>query len=29
MTWQILHGSRSFLPSDIIDDLAKSEGSSV
>ena len=29
MTWQILRGSRSFLPSDVIDELAKSEGISV
>ena len=29
MRWQILRGSRSFLPSDVIDELAKSEGISV
>ena len=29
MTWQILRGSRSVLPSDVIDELAKSEGISV
>ena len=29
MTSQILCGSQSFLPSDVIDELAKSEGISV
>ena len=29
MMWQILRGSRSFLPSDVIDELAKSEDISV
>ena len=29
MTWQILHGSRSFLPSDVIDDLLNAKVSVV